>query len=102
MHTETTTPSAPHDDPAIDRWRRWLGISLAVHLGTFLLYPALICRCHFHRIAVPVALVPVVWCGFTLVTYHATGERILGYINAALAFGWLYLAWDSNLQFAFR
>lgn len=102
MHTETTTPPASPDVPAIDRWQRWLGISLGVHLGSLFFYPALICGCHFHLIAVPVGLVPVAWGGFTLVTYHATGERILGYINAALAFGWLYLAWDSNLQFVFR
>ena len=99
MHTKTATPPAS-DVPAIDRWPRWRPISLAVHLGTFLLYPALICGCpHFHLIAVPVGLVPVAWGGFTLVTYHTTGERILGYINAAMAFGWLYMAWDSNLQF---
>ncbi len=102
MHTETTAPTALPEVPAVDRWRRWFGISIAVHLGTFFLYPALICGCHFHLVAVPIGFVPVVWGGFTLVTYRATGERILGYINAALAFGWLYLAWDSNLQFALR
>ncbi len=102
MDTETTTPPASPEVPAHGRWQRWLAISLGVHLGSFLLYPALICGCHFHPIAVPVSLVPVVWGGFTLAACHATGERILGYINAALASAWLYFAWDSNLQFAFR
>jgi hypothetical protein len=41
-----------------------------------------------------------VWGGYTLVTYQAVGERVLGYINTALVFGWLYLAWDSNLMFS--
>ena len=101
MHTETTPRAAP-EISGIDRWRCWLGLSLGVHLGSVLIYPALICGCHFHLIAVLVGLVPVVWGGFTLVTYQATGERILGYINTALAIGWLVLAWDSNLQFAFK
>ena len=100
MHTEITTASSGAS--VSDRWRRWSGISLAVHLGTLLVYPAAICGCHFHLVAVPFGFVPVVWGGFTLVTYQAIGERVVGYINAALAFGWLYLAWDSNLQFAFR
>ena len=101
MHTETTTPPASPDVPAIDRWRWWLGISFGVCLGSLLFYSALICGCHFHLIAVPVGLVPVVWGGFTLVTYHTFGERILGYLNTVLAFGWLYLTWHSNLKFAF-
>jgi hypothetical protein len=86
----------------MDRWRRWFNISLGVHLSTILCYPALIRGCHCHMIAVPVGLVPVVWGGYTLVTHQAVGERVLGYINGALAFGWLYLAWDSNLQCALR
>lgn len=85
----------------MDRWRRRLAITLGVQLVTFLFYPALICGCHFHLIAVPIGLIPVAWGGFTLVTYQAMGERILGYINTALAIGWLYLAWDSNIQFVF-
>jgi len=102
VHTDTTTPDAPPEAPVTDRGRRWFGITLGVQLGTFLFYPALICGCHFHLIAVPVGLIPVAWGGFTLVTYQAVGERILGYVNTALAIGWLYLAWESNIQFAFR
>ena len=102
MHSETTTPIALPDVPSSDRWGRWFCISLGVHLLTFLSYPILICGCHFHVSAVPVGFVPVEWGGFTLLTYRTLGERILAHLNTALALGWLYLIWDSNLQFAFR
>ena len=103
MRRDTTTRSASPDVPAIDRWRCWSGITLAVQLGTWIVYPALLFRCsQFHPIAVPVGLLPVAWGGFTLVTYRTMAERILGYINAAIAIGWLYVAWDSNLQYVSR
>ena len=63
-------------------------------------FPACICGCHFHAIAVPVGLIPVVWGGITLGGYRTFGERIVGYINTALGIGWLYIAWDTNIKFA--
>src|SRR5436190_12729245 len=98
MHSEPTTPNVS----SRDRWLRWLCITLAVQSVTFFFYPALISGAQFHGAAVPVSLVPVAWGAFTLVRYRTTGERILGYINAALAIGWLCFAWGSNLQFLFR
>ena len=88
------------ETPVVDRWPRWCAYSFVVQISTWFFYPAFICGCHFHVIAVPVGLIPVVWGGITLFGYRTLGERILGYINTALAVGWLYLAWDSNIQFA--
>jgi hypothetical protein len=101
VSTEITTPTVSPDVRAIDRWRRWCGITLAVQLGTFIFYSALICGCHFHWSAVPVGLIPVAWSGFTLVSYHALGERIVSYVTTAFAIGWLYFAWVSNIRFVF-
>jgi hypothetical protein len=95
------TPGLP-EVPAVDRWRRWLGLSLGIQLGTLFLYPALVCGCHFNPLAFLFSLMPVAWAGFTLLTYQAPGERILAYANLAVTFGWFHLEWVNNLQFLFR
>ncbi|MES2568890.1 MAG: hypothetical protein V4710_02410 [Verrucomicrobiota bacterium] len=83
------------------KWQYWLLITFGVQFFVILLYPALVCGCHFHPIAVPVSLVPAAWNAFSLFTAHTSGERILAYINSALAAGWLYTEWEANTQFAF-
>lgn len=97
------TALEPSQVPASpSRWRRWLFVSLIIQILTFLFYPACICGCHFHLVAVPVGLIPVGWAAYTFARYRGRGERAISYANVALAIGWLYLAWDSNLMFAFR
>jgi hypothetical protein len=98
---EPNLPSALTDISVIDRWRKWFGVSMGIHFGTFIFYPMLICGCHFHLIALVVSSGPMVWGGYTLLNYQAAGERITAYLNTALTLGWLYLAWESNLRFAF-
>ena len=87
---------------AMDRTRRWVWTTLAVQVGTFILYPAAICGCHFHSEAVLIGAVPVAWGGYTFLAYSSWKERLISYVNGVLAIGWLFLEWDSNIQFAFR
>ncbi len=58
-------------------------------------------RLSFHSEALVAGMVPVGWAGFTFLASSSRRERLIAYINAALAIGWLFLAWDSNIQFAF-
>ena len=92
----------PTDVSSSKRWRRWLIELLALQLVAFLVYPMLICGCHFHAIAVPIGLLPAAWAGYTLIAHRTLGERLVSCVNLGLAIGWLYLAWVSNIVFAFR
>jgi hypothetical protein len=96
---KTTATALPHT--VVDRWRSWLAISGAMHLSVLLLFPAIFCGCHFHVLAVPVCLAPVVWGFFTVLAYRTNRERILAYINGVMGIVWLYIAWASNIQFLF-
>lgn len=96
MKSEPTTSTRPKA-ATVHWWDRWILNSVLVQL-TFLLYPAFICGCHFHPIAVPVGLIPVLWGSYTLVTYRDIRECILAYINTLLAIGWLYISWETNIQ----
>jgi len=88
--------------PTVDRTRLWVWTTLAVQIGALILYPATVCGCHFHSEALVAGMVPVMWAGFTFLAYGSSKERLVAYVNAAVAIGWLFLAWDSNIQFAFR
>ena len=81
------------------RWREWCCVTIALNLGTFILYPMFICGCHFHATAAFVGAVPPLWTAFTIIASRARGERILAAINVLLTIGWFYLEWESNLRF---
>jgi hypothetical protein len=100
MNTNAQTDASA--SASADRLRRWLWTTLAVQVGTLILYPAAICGCHFHSEAVVIGAAPLVWAGFTFLAYNSWRERLICYLNAALAIGWMLLEWDSNIQFAFR
>jgi hypothetical protein len=85
-----------------DRSQEWLVGSGVVHLIALLLLPAVICGCHFHAVAIPVCLFPVIWGFCTFALYSTQQERLIAYINTVLAIGWIYLGWEANVQFLFR
>lgn len=85
-----------------NRSRKWFVASLAWHGGTFFLYPALICGCHFHLDGLIVGTLPVAWAGYALLSYSGSAERFLAYTNSIAALGWFYRLWDSNLRFLYR
>ena len=92
-----------HDDERATkgRWHEWVGVTIALHVGTFILYPIFICGCHFHATAAFIGTIPIVWTAITIIASHSRGERILAAINVLLTFAWLYMEWESNLRFLF-
>ena len=92
--------SSQHSDQ--NRSGKWFVASAACHGGTLFLYPALICGCHFHLVGLIVGTLPIAWAGYTLLSYTGLAERLLAYANSLTALSWIYLLWDSNLQFFYR
>jgi hypothetical protein len=84
-----------------DRSDGWIRVTLVVQLLSFFLYPAFICGCHFFVEAIPVSAIPIIWGFYPYFFYRTKREHLVGYANGALSVFWMYLAWDSNLQFAF-
>ena len=84
------------------RWRRRLILTVLLGLGSVFIHSLLICGCHFHPLAVPVMLVPVVWGGYALGTYRDRKEQVVGWIAFAVAVFSLWLGFESNIMFAVR
>jgi hypothetical protein len=93
------TPAASFN--AVDRWSSWLALTFGVHVSAFVFFSASICGCHFHLIAVPFSLIPLVWTVFTLATYRTAGERFVGFGNLLFALVWCFIAWEGNIRFLF-
>jgi ABC-type antimicrobial peptide transport system permease subunit len=102
MNVDTTTSDLQQSKPCFDCWREWAGVSLGVHLLTFITYTMAICGCHFHGIAAIFGAPPLIMAGLMPFFWKAKGERVIGYLNIALGVAWLLLEWESNLQFLFR
>jgi len=84
------------------RWLQRLLITLACAAGFLLLFPATICGCHFHAVAVPVMLAPIGWGVFALLTYRDRKEQIVGWLAFLLGLGPVWIGFESNLVFLFR
>lgn len=84
-----------------DRADRWILVTVVVEFLSFHLHSMLICGCHFHAIAIPVSVVPVAWDFYPLFCYRTRRERVVGFITAALSLLWLFIAWQTNIKFAF-
>ena len=74
---------------------------IGVILCCVLLYPMLICGCHFHAIAVAPTIVPIVWAIHLLASYRTATGRAGAWLTFGFAVLWLWLGIDSNLKFAF-
>src|SRR5262245_31433521 len=98
------TPASPENivvKGRAERWRRWLWTTAGVQFGSFFLYPMFICGCHFHSEAIRPSAVPILWGFYPYFFYRTKREHWIGYVNGALSVFWLFLAWESNIQFAF-
>ncbi len=84
------------------RWKRWLILTIAIGIGSFILNGLLICGCHFHPSAVLVMMAPVLWAGYALGTYGDRREQIVGWMAFAVAVLSLWIGFESNLIFALR
>jgi hypothetical protein len=49
-----------------------------------------------------VSLLPAACGGYTLLKYRTLGERLVAYFNVIAGIAWLFLAWDSNIKYAFQ
>ena len=64
-----------------------------------LLFPMMICGCHFHAIAVFPTLLPLIWSVRLLVSYKSSLGRIGAWISFLVACGWLWIGIEGNLKF---
>ena len=87
------------DNSRPTRARSWTLKTVLVHCFSFLLYPAFICGCHFSLIGLIFTFVPIGWGFYLLASYETRSERFTAYIATALSIAWIYLSWESNLQF---
>jgi len=98
---------SPHADStaslsAVDRSKLsslWLALTLPAHGVGFLFFVTLICGCHFHLYAALISAIPIA-CG--TLAFFACRNRFIAYGNGLLVIAWLFIAWQSNLQFLFR
>jgi hypothetical protein len=77
----------------------WLSATLPVHGGAFLFFGLLICGCHFHLFAALISAIPIL---LGLVAFFLCRNQVVAYVNGFLVIAWLFIAWQSNLQFLFR
>lgn len=87
--------------PSVSRAGSWSVRTAVIHAVALVLYPGLICGCHFHISALLLALLPIGWGFALIISYETWGERITAYVATVLSLGWIYLAWDSNVLFVY-
>ncbi len=77
-------------------------MTITIYLMCLFFYPALICGCHFHIDAAIVTIIPLLWSVFILATYQTKWGRVGSWMGFLLACFWLWVGFESNLQFSLR
>ena len=85
----------------VSRWKIRLFLTVVIGFGFVLLYPTLICGCHFHASAVIPVIPPVCWGLYALLTYRERKEKAVGWLAFAIALPLAWLEFISNIVFVF-
>ena len=64
-----------------------------------LIFPMLICGCHFHAVAVLPSLIPLIWSLWLLRSCKTPFGRLGSWVTFIGACGWLWLGIEGNLKF---
>jgi len=73
-------------------------MSTVIFCGAFLIYPMLICGCHFHLSAAIVTFVPVAWSVWLLASYETKLGKYGAWFAFLVACTWLWVGYESNLK----
>jgi hypothetical protein len=106
---EMSSPTHMQTEPDIEanqseghpEWWK-LTATIGIDLGSVLVYPLLICGCHFHASAVVPTIVPTAWSIYLLTSYRTRTGQVGSWVAFGIAMLWLWAGIDSNLKFMFR
>lgn len=80
----------------------WMLATVLVNILSYLIYGMFICGCHFHSRAVPFGVVPPAWGLFVFIVHFRTKEKLLRNLGIGSALFWIFISWESNIQFYFQ
>ncbi len=100
METETTEKIlSTADDEFIRPDLMYAVVSAGIFVLSALLFPMMICGCHFHAIAVLPTLAPLIWSIWLLRSYKTPLGRFGSWVAFVGACGWLWIGIEGNLKF---
>lgn len=91
-----------HQEAASNRGLVKGTLTFGLFAGCWLVYPLLICGCHFHVAAAIATFLPFIWSLVLLATYKSARGRIGAWIAFLLAVFWVWIGFASNLRFLSR
>jgi len=74
-----------NDQPDTSRWKKRLGVSVALLILFFLLFPATVSDTPFHLEAIIITLIPIGWSLYALLTSCDSKEKLVAWIAFSFA-----------------
>lgn len=91
----------PEGDKVIKPDLLYAAITAGIFVICAVLFPMMICGCHFRAIAVLPTIAPWIWTIWLLRSYRTLPERISSWLAFVGACGWLWNGFEGNLKFMF-